>query len=150
MEPQPHQLADKLKEVRNSGQDNLESMDILGKKIILGPDLGLSQRDDVQNKINEFSSNTENKWRLPTNEEFEEVGKPIREIWKREDLSNEEKEIKAKEVVEGLGFKWNNYYWTGFEYTDKSRDSACVWSSSKGEVLGTFKHGVNSNIRVIR
>lgn len=142
------QLEVQLTEILREKAEN--TIEINGQKVELGPDLGLSAWTDIERKLDELNASLkedEKPWRIPTKSEFEEIGRPIQEIWSS-NLSKEEKEKQAKEYIETLGFAWGGFYWSRTEFADNS-GSAWGWSTSYGSV-GDFDKRYEGLVRCVR
>jgi hypothetical protein len=142
---------DELREQLKTKENGIYSIEINGTKMELGPEIGIMAFDEIPEKLEVFNKTLkpgEKTWRLPTKEEFEEIGKPIREIWKDESLTRDQKEKKAKEKVESLGFTFNGCYWSSSQDVNFV-DEFCDWFSGKGEVHHSKKK-CEWNVRIIR
>jgi hypothetical protein len=120
------------KDVSRTGEEPTKIIEIGGKKFEVGPNLGQMNWDDMNEKVAELNKTLvdgEKPWRVFTKEEYEELGKPIRVIWREEDLSYQEKESKSIELLEGIGFAPSKYFWSSTENEEGNKGAAYFCST---------------------
>jgi hypothetical protein len=110
------------KDVTKTGEEPTKIIEINGQKLEMGPDLGEMQWTEISGNLDRLNlglKSNEKRFRLPTAEEFRELGKPILVIQKEEQLTSYGKEDKIKEYIESVGLSVDKFYWSSTEGTDK-------------------------------
>jgi hypothetical protein len=98
----------------------IKTIEINGQTLELGPTLGEMTWDEIPSKLEEINKTLkpgEKPWRVPTKEEFEEIGKQVNEINNGYSYPDEQKQAKVKAKMKSLGFEHGESYWSGTEYT---------------------------------
>jgi hypothetical protein len=86
--------------------------------------------DEIPARLEELNKTLkpgEKPWRVPTKEEFEEIGKKIGEIWDNNSLTNEQKEIKVKEKLQYFDLDDKKKYWVNSSFNEDVSLADCFY-----------------------
>lgn len=120
---------------------NEEKIEAIEFNFEIGPELGEMSWDEAITKINDLNATLQTrdkKWRLPTKDEFNRLGKPIVEIMSVEHFSLIEQGNQTDRIGKYLNksvFSNYAYYWSN----DGGEKFAWRWSPYTGECVETNK-----------
>jgi hypothetical protein len=136
-------LEENPKNIVEINEKPIKTIEIGGVKLELGPDLDKILWNEKAARLEELNDKLkegEKFWRLPTPEEFKEMGRNIRLLLGENNLSDEEIHEKIKEYVEDMGFSDGDFFWSDQESVLYPNDYALGFHTSSGLVFDGYKN----------
>lgn len=121
-----------------------KTIEINGVLLELGPTLDPMEWDKINTELdkrNKSLKEGEKPWRVPSEEEFQEIANIISLIHKDPALTQQQSSRKAAEALELLGFStshYDGYYWSSSE-NEKHKDKAWYWHTEDSQLYSGYK-----------